>query len=77
VVEGALRQLWDRGVCHGDLYGHNVLVAWDENGNFETALSDLGAGWLVPEEWRDAVWTVEKRALDVLREELHHLGKGD
>lgn len=68
-VQRAVRELWKRGICHGDLYAHNVLIARDAKG-FVARLGDLGAAWFVPEELREAAWEVEKRALDVLREEL-------
>ncbi|KAJ9464757.1 Tyrosine protein-kinase src-2 [Diplonema papillatum] len=61
-VSAAMRQLSGRGVAHGDLYAHNVLVA----GRCEVKLSDFGAAWRVPEAGADAVERVEMRAFGYL-----------
>ena len=68
-VSAALAQLHQRGLVHGDLYGHNILV----DGADGVLLSDFGAASLVPADdpWRaDALRRIDRRALGVLHAEL-------
>lgn len=64
-VERAVEGLLERGVAHGDVYGHNVMV-----GAGEVVLGDLGAAWTVPEKAREGARRVEIRAVEVFREEI-------
>lgn len=72
IVEGMrslLGHLHGRGICHGDLYAHNILV--DEDGH--ALLGDFGAaGFLddLPHGHAMSMIECEQRALRVLSEEL-------
>lgn len=72
VLTGAtslLDHLHRRGICHGDLYAHNILVRDDGH----ALLGDFGAaGFLedLPTHQREAVVAAEYRALDALRDDL-------
>jgi len=64
-----LDHLHRRGICHGDLYAHNILVRDDGH----ALLGDFGAaGFLddLPAHQRDAALAAEHRALDALRDDL-------
>jgi hypothetical protein len=68
-VGAALEHLHGRGLTHGDLYAHNLLV----NGQGGVLLSDFGAAsWLpVAQAGRSAaLQAIDRRALQVLRTEL-------
>lgn len=71
VVEKAVFGLLGVGVAHGDVYGHNVMVGMGG----EVVLGDLGAAWFVPEDVRDGVRKIEKRAVEVFREEIMGMAK--
>ena len=65
----ALAHLHDKGLSHGDLYAHNLLV----DGQGGALLSDFGAASFLPLE--DAARTaalqaIDRRALQVLQDEL-------
>lgn len=67
-VASAMRHLHDRGILHGDLYGHNLLV--DPIGR--TLLSDFGAAsfYAPDDEHAQALQRLEARAFGCLLEEL-------
>lgn len=68
-VNDALCHLHDRGLLHGDLYAHNLLV--DGRGN--ALLSDFGAASFLPIDdrtQREALQVLDRRALQVLMNEL-------
>ena len=65
----ALQHLHDRGLSHGDLYAHNLLV----DGQGGALLSDFGAASWLPEADGNraaALQALDKRALQVLLDEL-------
>ena len=65
----ALAHLHGRGLCHGDLYAHNLLV----DGQGQALLSDFGAASFLPAgdpARADALQALDRRALQVLRQEL-------
>lgn len=65
----ALAHLHGRGLCHGDLYAHNLLV----DGQGQALLSDLGAASFLPAgdpARADALRALDHRALQVLVQEL-------
>ena len=67
-VARAAAHLHDRGVLHGDLYGHNTL--WDGRTG-AAVLSDFGAASLLPAGAAGAPWQrVETRAWGLLLGEL-------
>lgn len=68
-VQSASRALRQAGVCHGDIYAHNVLLSQNDNA-LQVTLSDLGAAWTFPPHLEKAVSIVEERAIDVFRQEL-------
>ena len=68
-VAAALDHLHARGVLHGDLYAHNLLV--DAHGH--ALLGDFGAASLLPADdpaLADALVRLDRRALAVLVDEL-------
>lgn len=68
-IASALRHLHERGVTHGDLYGHNILI--DEAGN--ALLGDFGAASLLPAAApakQALLQRIEVRAFGILLEEL-------
>lgn len=68
-MDSLLSHLHGRGICHGDFYAHNILVA--EHGH--ALLGDFGAaGFLGDLPRRQAMRMIdcEQRALAILREEL-------
>jgi hypothetical protein len=68
-VAQAVQQLHQRGILHGDLYGHNILCT--EGG--EALLSDFGAAsFFAPADARlgEALQRIEVRAFGCLLEEL-------
>ena len=42
----ALAKLHKRGICHGDFYGHNILIPRDRGGKKKMKLSDFGAAFM-------------------------------
>lgn len=65
----ALSHLHARGLGHGDLYAHNLLVDWQGG----ALLSDFGAAAFLPVDdaaRTDALQALDRRALRVLVEEL-------
>lgn len=65
----AIEHLHNRGLTHGDLYGHNLLV----DGQGGALLSDFGAASFLPLEVAGlarALRALDRRALQILREEL-------
>ncbi len=68
-VTDVLCHLHDRGLMHGDLYAHNLLV--DGQGN--ALLSDFGAASFLPvndRPRREALQVMDRRALQILTNEL-------
>lgn len=67
-VASAARHLHDRGIMHGDLYGHNIL----HDGTGEALLGDFGAASLFTPETLTALalQRQEVRAFGYLLEEL-------
>jgi serine/threonine protein kinase len=68
-IASALRHLHARGVTHGDLYGHNILI--DETGN--ALLGDFGAASFLPvaaPAQHGLLQRIEVRAFGILLEEL-------
>lgn len=74
-VQNAVDALHRRGICHGDVYAHNVLVSWKNDRVCDVKLGDLGAAWFVPEGVRREVFSIEQRAVDVVRDEVFRLGE--
>ncbi len=72
----ALAHLHGRGLAHGDLYAHNLLV----DGRGGALLSDFGAASLLPDdedpERADALRALDRRALRILLDELDALSGG-
>lgn len=69
-VRNTVNALHQRGICHGDVYAHNVLVSWKQGRVCDVKLGDLGAAWFVPEKVRPEIFDIEQRAVDVFREEV-------
>ncbi len=68
-VASAARQLHQRGIMHGDLYGHNIL----HDGRGRTVIGDFGAASFYDTGDRDAaaaLQRIEVRAFGYLLEEL-------
>jgi hypothetical protein len=68
-VASALAHLHARGLVHGDLYAHNILV----DARCTPLLGDFGAASFVPtnDAWRaETLHAIDRRALAVLVEEL-------
>ena len=68
-IQAAVRELHRRGVMHGDIYAHNLLV--DPAGH--ALLGDFGAASMLPLDdplRRDALQRIEERALSILLGEL-------
>lgn len=68
-VASALAQLHARGLLHGDLYAHNILVAGDGS----PLLGDFGAASFLPPDdaaRRGALQALDRRALGWLQDEL-------
>jgi serine/threonine protein kinase len=69
-VAGALAHLHQRGVMHGDLYAHNILI---DPVHGQARLGDFGAATRLPAQQRDVcqgLLALEVRALGCLLEEL-------
>jgi hypothetical protein len=65
----ALGHLHARGLTHGDVYGHNLLV----DGQGQALLSDFGAASFVPADspgLADALRAIDRRSLHILLEEI-------
>jgi hypothetical protein len=68
-IASALAHLHERGIAHGDLYAHNILV--DDEGH--ALLSDFGAAAFLPADdalRREALIRMDRRALGWLFDEL-------
>lgn len=67
-IRSALSQLHERGLVHGDLYAHNILV--DEDG--DSLLGDFGAASFLPADAprRAALQRLDRRAFGWLVDEL-------
>jgi len=68
-MSSLLEHIHEHGVCHGDLYAHNILV----NDGGHALLGDFGAaGFLddLPRAQAQAVIEIERRALRTLESEL-------
>ncbi len=69
-VAGAVAHLHQRGVMHGDLYAHNILI---DPVRGQAQLGDLGAATRLPDhppEMRRRLLALEVRAMGCLLEEL-------
>jgi serine/threonine protein kinase len=69
-VADALAHLHQRGVMHGDLYAHNILI---DPVHGQAQLGDFGAATRLPAQLNDAgrgLLALEVRALGCLLEEL-------
>eukprot|EP00934_Nitzschia_sp_Nitz4_P006907 Nitzschia sp. Nitz4//scaffold344_size17659//260//1594//NITZ4_008807-RA/size17659-snap-gene-0.30-mRNA-1//1//CDS//3329548600//6897//frame0 len=60
------------GICHGDFYGHNILLCMREH---KVKLSDFGAAFFydIGSEYGNLIHTVELRAYEVLVKELSQI----
>lgn len=69
----ALVHLHSKGICHGDLYGHNILVPQDDDKPIK--LSDFGAAFFydTASEYGRLVEQAEVRAFSILVEEVINL----
>jgi hypothetical protein len=69
----ALTKLHAVGICHGDFYGHNILIGQDDA--TKVKLSDFGAAFFYERQsdYGDLLETVELRAFAILVEEVHSL----
>mmetsp|Transcript_23450 Transcript_23450/g.42557 ORF Transcript_23450/g.42557 Transcript_23450/m.42557 type:complete len:465 (-) Transcript_23450:127-1521(-) len=69
----ALVKLHSRGICHGDFYGHNILVSRDDD--TKVHLSDFGAAFAYDRTagYAKYVEKIEMRALGHLVEEIAKL----
>lgn len=74
-IQNAVDALHRRGICHGDVYAHNVLVSWKNDRVCDVKLGDLGAAWFVPERVKREVFDIEQRAVDVVQDEVFSLGE--
>lgn len=74
-VRNSVEALHQRGICHGDVYAHNVLVSWKDGAVSDVRLGDVGAAWFVPERIRGAVYGIEQRAVEVVKNEVFGLGE--
>jgi serine/threonine protein kinase len=80
IVQGMLQvltQLHAKGICHGDFYGHNILLQ-DGDESFRVKLSDFGAAFFYDKAapYAELVQRIEIRAFGVLVEELYILSGG-
>jgi hypothetical protein len=65
-IASAVRQLHARGIVHGDLYAHNILI----DGDGGALLGDFGAASFCPAADTPALQRIEARAFGCLLEEL-------
>ena len=65
-IASAVQQLHARGISHGDLYAHNILV----DGHGGALLGDFGAASFCPKAEASALQRIEARAFGCLLEEL-------
>lgn len=65
-IASALGHLHKRGLCHGDVYAHNILI----NDNADVLLTDFGAASKIPEPQNVLMEKVELRALGCLVDDL-------
>ena len=80
IVKGLLEALTDlhaRGICHGDFYGHNILI--HEGVDSRVKLSEFGAAFFYDSAAPYAKWIqkIEMRAFGVLVEELQAIVDGE
>lgn len=70
----ALVKLHEKGICHGDFYGHNVLVCQDGDKS-KVRLSDFGAAFAYDRnaEYGRCVEQIEMRAFAHLLDEIEKL----
>ena len=76
----SLQLLHSNGISHGDFYGHNILVSYNNNSDADdrmyttinVRLSDFGAAFIydATTEYGKCIETIEMRAFRVLLEEL-------
>jgi hypothetical protein len=73
----ALTKLHAVGICHGDFYGHNILLSTNkgEDDVTKVKLSDFGAAFFYDRQsnYGSMLEAVELRAFAILVEELHAL----
>ena len=62
-----------KGICHGDFYGHNILVYQDDKSKVK--LSDFGAAWFYHRtaDYGPLVEKIEMRAFGHFVEEIYAL----
>lgn len=82
IVMGLLQVLTNlhaKGICHGDFYGHNILIHDGATDDFRVKLSDFGAAFFYDRTASYATWIekIEMRAFGVLVEELQGLLEGE
>jgi hypothetical protein len=76
-VVSAVAHLHQRGVMHGDLYAHNILI---DPVHGQARLGDFGAATrlpMAPPEWRQNLLALEVRALGCLLDELAQAAQAD
>lgn len=71
----ALAKLHSNGVCHGDFYGHNILVK--SEGSFSVKLTDFGAAFLYDKssQYGRLIERIEMRAFGHLVDEVNVLAQ--
>jgi serine/threonine protein kinase len=69
---GVLQKLHQKGICHGDFYGHNILIS---TATQQVKLSDFGAAFFYDPSsaYGPLIQQVELRSYAVLVEELQTL----
>jgi hypothetical protein len=72
-----LVQLHEKGICHGDFYGHNILVS--NRKNTTVKLSDFGAAFFYDKnaEYGSLMEQIEMRAFAVLVEEVENIVRAE
>jgi tRNA A-37 threonylcarbamoyl transferase component Bud32 len=73
----ALTKLHEAGICHGDFYGHNILISnTDEN---HAWLTDFGAAFIydVKSDYGELIESAERRAFSYLVSEVQNLVRSD
>jgi serine/threonine protein kinase len=81
IVQGMLQVLTElhaKGICHGDFYGHNILLQ-ESDESFRVKLSDFGAAFFydTAAPYAELVQRIEMRAFGVCILELNKLSGGD
>lgn len=79
LVEGLLQvmcALHELGICHGDFYGHNILIA--DGSGAKVKLSDFGAAFFYDKtaDYGKLIQQIEMRAFRIMVEEVEQLVDG-